>query len=709
MKKLALILLLIVSYAGASAQNNLCSGADPFCTTQNYSFPAGVNSGTAEPGPNYGCLGTQPNPAWYFLQIAQAGPIDITMQSTPLVDIDFICYGPFSSLTGACNNLTAGNTVDCSYSTAATEYCNIPNAQVGEFYLLLITNYSNAVCDVNFSQTGGTGATDCSILAPPVSNNGPLCDGELLQLTAGTIPGATYTWSGPNGFSSTTQNPVINPATLSNSGTYMLIVSDGVTTDTSFTTVQIYPVPTAVVTYTDTLCAGGTVSLQGSGSAPGPGNNLLYQYDLDNNGVYEITASTGDTVMSSYFVIAGTYTVGFRVTSPGGCYDEVDFTIRVFANPTVTLNANPLEVCKGTEMNLSAIGNIIYPPSLPSPIDLFTWDFDHDGITDATDAGTGSNNSKTSIQSVNYTTPGIYNATVVVTSTGGCSGKDSIELIVHDQPQAGFTSSTVCLGQQTTLTDTSNVAAPDVIDSYSWTITDGGSYNYTASQGSVNLDLPTTGSYTATVIVVTNAGCSDTAQSTIQVYPQPVADFSFVTGCFSHNTLMDASTDGTEPYALAWDLNNDGINDTSGLEVFEYIFPDSSDQNVTLSLVDANGCKDTVTILVDVKGGVSDPLMPNMMKLSSALGNNKLDFQQFAPGFNDCIDYTIAIYNRWGTMIYEATNETTNPDLMCAGCFTGHTTTGSTIEPGTYYYVLRGIGNNGQYDIEKNGTITVFE
>jgi len=710
MKKILSSLFVVASFAGVSAQNNLCSTADPFCSSNQYSFPAGVNSGTAEAGPNYGCLGTQPNPAWYFMQVSQSGNIDITMQSTPLVDIDFICYGPFSSLANACSQLTAGNTVDCSYSTAATEFCNIPNAQVGEFYLLLITNYSNTTCNVNFSQTGGVGATDCSILAPTVSNNGPLCEGDLLQLSAATVPGAvTYTWTGPGNFSSTDQNPIINPATTANSGTYMLIVTDGVTTDTAFTTVTVYPVPTATLNYTDTICAGGQVQLQGSGSVPGPGNGLIYQYDLDNNGVYEITSSTGDTLISSYFVIAGNYTVGFRVTSPGGCYDELDFIVRVYANPAVELTANSLEVCRGTSINLLAESNIINPPSLPSTLVTFRWDYDADGILDANDPGTGTNTNKQSAQSVLYNTPGSYYAYVTVTTSGQCSGTDSVQVVVHDLPVAGFSSPDVCGGTDIVLTDSSVIGQPDYLTGYSWSISDANGVVYTdnTSLGDLQTGL-SPGTYTATLIVTSDKGCADTVSSTFSVYPEPVADFSYIMSCFKHNTFISEASGGTEPFFLDWDVNGDGESD-SDMPTFEYVFDDAQDQDVTFTVTDANNCVSDTTITVSVKDGVNNPEMPNVMALTSPVGNNKLDFEMFAPGFNDCIDYTIAIFNRWGIKVYEAVNNISNPDLNCNACFTGKTSTGSTLEPGTYYWVLRGSGDEGQYDIEKNGTLTIFE
>jgi gliding motility-associated-like protein len=166
---IAITLMILLSNKIIS-QGNYCNSADPFCTGTTYQFPN--NTGTsAQSGPNYGCLGSQPNPAWYYMRIGTSGNIDITINQVNTsgagIDVDFILWGPFNSPTGACTSqLTSSNEVDCSYSMAATETANITGAVAGQYYLLLITNFSNQAGNITFSQTGGSGTTDCSILCP---------------------------------------------------------------------------------------------------------------------------------------------------------------------------------------------------------------------------------------------------------------------------------------------------------------------------------------------------------------------------------------------------------------------------------------------------------------------------------------------------------------------------------------------------------------
>src|SRR3989338_5043444 len=81
-----------------------CNTAEPFCTGTTATFPAGVNNGSAAAGNDYGCLGSQPNPAWYYLQIDNPGSMTIDMSSNPAVDIDFALWGPFPDYPTAMGN-----------------------------------------------------------------------------------------------------------------------------------------------------------------------------------------------------------------------------------------------------------------------------------------------------------------------------------------------------------------------------------------------------------------------------------------------------------------------------------------------------------------------------------------------------------------------------------------------------------------------------
>jgi hypothetical protein len=76
----------------------------------------------------------------------------------------------------------------------------------------------------NFKPNIGVVLDRCAV-SPTASNNGPICAGATLQLSSSVSGGATYSWTGPNGFASTQQNPSIPNATATASGTYFVTVN----------------------------------------------------------------------------------------------------------------------------------------------------------------------------------------------------------------------------------------------------------------------------------------------------------------------------------------------------------------------------------------------------------------------------------------------------------------------------------------------------
>jgi N-acetylneuraminic acid mutarotase len=75
-----------------------------------------------------------------------------------------------------------------------------------------------------------------SVPSPAASSNSPICAGETLNLYASTIAGATYTWTGPNGFTSNLQNPSIPGATAAAGGTYSVTAAIGACVSSEGTT-----------------------------------------------------------------------------------------------------------------------------------------------------------------------------------------------------------------------------------------------------------------------------------------------------------------------------------------------------------------------------------------------------------------------------------------------------------------------------------------
>jgi len=100
-------------------------------------------------------------------------------------------------------------------------------------------------------------------MAPTVSNNGPVCLGQDIQLQASSVSGASYFWSGPNGFTSTQQNPLLTNVAFSDTGDYVafVMVNDCVSDTSVATNVQVSQ-PALVSVADDTLlCSNGNTDL----------------------------------------------------------------------------------------------------------------------------------------------------------------------------------------------------------------------------------------------------------------------------------------------------------------------------------------------------------------------------------------------------------------------------------------------------------------
>ena len=148
-----------------------CSDANSLCGKLGIPFANTHQNITADPNNNYGCLASQPNPTWFYLPISDPGTLNLTIQqstdinfATNNLDVDYIVYGPFTNPTTPCATaLTTANIVACSFSIAPVEYPIIPNAITGQYYLLMVTNFSNNAGYIKITTaTTSTAAIDCS-------------------------------------------------------------------------------------------------------------------------------------------------------------------------------------------------------------------------------------------------------------------------------------------------------------------------------------------------------------------------------------------------------------------------------------------------------------------------------------------------------------------------------------------------------------------
>jgi large repetitive protein len=149
------------------------------------------------------------------------------------------------------------------------------------------------IIEVNYENAAGCAASSLtqevvnviSVVAPVAINNGPVCQGGDIQLSTDEVLGATYTWSGPDGFTSNLREPVITGMTSAQSGIYSVTVSVGPCTSIAGNTnviVSLDPLPTAVLSGSASICPGESAMLQVDLTGSGPWN-FVYFDGVQNN------------------------------------------------------------------------------------------------------------------------------------------------------------------------------------------------------------------------------------------------------------------------------------------------------------------------------------------------------------------------------------------------------------------------------------------
>lgn len=387
-----------------------------------------------------------------------------------------------------------------------------------------------------------------------------LCAGGTINLFASSAAASpTYSWSGPSGFSTSSQNPTIPGATNLMSGVYSVFATSagcsGPATNVSIT-VNNNPVPVASSSFSN-YCVGNTILLFSSTantySWSGPGG---FTSSIQNPTITGASASA-----------SGVYTLA--VTNTVGCNGNALTSITVNSNPALTAFATSSSVCSGNPINLNASGGNTYLWSGPN--------------------GFNSTSQNPTITSTSTLSSGVYSISTSNTVTG-CNSNTVVNVIVNGLPvfNAAAISNSVCTNSSINLT--ANGAS-----SYTWT--GPSSYNAIGANQTINnASQSNAGNYTITVTDANN--CSSNLTVPVFVYSltavSATAGITSNTFCTGSNinlfgTSSVASYTWTGPNSFSSNNQNPTITNAQSNAAGIY----------TLS-VSENGCTNTATAMVNV-------------------------------------------------------------------------------------------------------------
>lgn len=185
---------------------------------------------------------------------------------------------------------------------------------------------------IKFKETTATGL-------PDLESNSPVCIGKTLQLKASG--GTNYFWTGPNGFTSTNQNPTITNATTTNSGEYScLITGTGGCDDTQKITVFIGDIEAPVPTITTLPAITGDCNTII--------NTIPSAMDACAGQI------TGTTTNPLSYSLPGTYTIVWNYDDGNGNSSKQNQTVTITNQPLPTVNS-PQTFCANQNATINDI------------------------------------------------------------------------------------------------------------------------------------------------------------------------------------------------------------------------------------------------------------------------------------------------------------------------------------------------------------------
>jgi len=490
--------------------------------------------------------------------------------------------------------------------------------------------------NINLSITDDNGAHDTTIVvminALPNIITGvdtSICYGDQVNLSADGAD--TYNWDNSLG---TGQTQTSSPTSLT---TYHVTGTDlngCINTDSVIVTINALPTVIANATVS-TICSGDTVSVYGTGA-----NTYTWNNSVTNGTVFNPTNTL-------YYTVIG--------TDINSCtfIDSVEITVNNCTQPIASFTLSDDTICLGNVITFT-------DNSTGSNVSAWSWTFQNGTPTSANTQGA---------HTITFNTIGQQNINLSITDDNS-THDTTIVVMINALPNVIATSSNpiICLGDSVILIGTG-------ANTYQWFNNLGQTQNDTIFpiQDALYIVQGTdlNGCQGADNLIITVNFCTSPTPLFTSTDTSPCID-----ACID---FTDNSTDGT-PTAWSWQFF--GANTTT-----------SNIQNPANICYDSIGTFDVALVTSNVFG--SDSLfIPNYITVDSCNinpseiiipnvfspngdGNNDL----FSVSGTGIISAKIAIYNRWGSLLFNTEN------LINVG-WDGRTSSGTETAAGTYFYII---------------------
>lgn len=403
------------------------------------------------------------------------------------------------------------------------------------------------------------------------SNATPDCGPLSVSFTNTSVGASSYIWD----FGDTTGSNLENPTHVYQNqslfieiyNTKLIAVNSRGCTDTSDLNVTVYPEPIfGFTTNPDSGCNPLSVTM------PSVIGAVTYIWDFEDG-----TVATGPT--PTHVFTNGTtnnvqYNVRLVATSSFGCSDTTFQTVIVHPNPQAIFSLSDSVNCQPFDVTIT---------NSSTGASFFDWDFG-DGDTSMSNATNISHLYPNLTNSSNF-----FDLQLIVESINGCFDTSSQQIEVYPFIEASYTQSDTAGCH---ILDVDFVDRSTNVQSYNWDFGDGNSDVVSSPSNSFQNTTTNDVVYNVRLILSSAQGCTDTAQSQVRVYPQPVASFTAtpVTQKFPAATVTLNNTSNLGNWNYLWDFDNLDTSQTQNPGSYTY----NTWGDFTISLyVFSDNCADT--------------------------------------------------------------------------------------------------------------------
>ena len=262
----------------------------------------------------------------------------------------------------------------------------VPNVPAGVYRMRVRCAYATSGLVIQPCNNYGYGETEeyylyvnmqpVGIITATLNSNSPVCTGNTLSLSAvasGTGANTyTYTWSGPNSFTSSAINPTVAATTSLQSGVYTVTINPGACPITQTILVSVNQTPTITsITNNGPVCQGNSINITLNSTSSG---TTTYNWSGPNTYTSNMMSPTINNAVPTN---SGNYSVTVTNTFTNGTCSSVGYTSFAVV-PVAQISVTPsYTLCQGTNLllnsNVSGASGILwqgpnsYTSSLQNP------------------------------------------------------------------------------------------------------------------------------------------------------------------------------------------------------------------------------------------------------------------------------------------------------------------------------------------------------